>query len=283
MNDHERFLQLIAGRELGGLDAAESAELDEHLAGCAACSLEVRRMADATAEMALAAPVRQPPAGMRSSILAAIHAEAAAPAPIAAAAAPADPSPARRSGTALRDGPSAGWLARLRGSGLGLAAAGLAAILVIVSLGLGARALDLQSQLDAQNRAAATAQQRLAALAGAIVVALDPGHASANLEPEAGAPSAIAQVVFRPGTDQAYLIADRLPPTPAGHVYQLWYADATGVHPLSTFAYDGNGAFIEPFGVDLGGKTAAMVTLETAGGSTGQPGPQVVFGQLPPG
>ena len=29
-------------------------------------------------------------------------------------------------------------------------------------------------------------------------------------------------------------MAANLPPTPAGHVYQLWYADTAGVHPLGT-------------------------------------------------
>ena len=163
------------------------------------------------------------------------------------------------------------------------AAVGLVGVLVVASLGIGGRVLDLQSQLDSQNRAVATAQQHLALQAAAMAVVLDPLHLAAGLEPEPAAPSAIAQVVYRPGTDQAYLMADHLPATPPDHVYQLWYADGSGAHALSTFAFDGAGAFIAPFGVDLGGKAAAMVTLEATGGSTGEPGPQVVFGQLPPG
>ncbi|MEI7745489.1 MAG: hypothetical protein WCK58_17265, partial [Chloroflexota bacterium] len=67
---------------------------------------------------------------------------------------------------------------------------------------------------------------------------------------------------------------------PAGAAYQLWYADAQGVHGLQAVAYDGIGAFIAPLGVDLAAGTAVMVTLEPAGGATGEPGPQAVFGAL---
>jgi hypothetical protein len=86
--------------------------------------------------------------------------------------------------------------------------------------------------------------------------------------------------MFVPGTSRAYLVAEGLPATPSGQGYQLWYADAAGVHPLQTVSFDGNGAFVAPLGVDLSTAAAVMVTLENAGGATGDPGPQVVFGQL---
>jgi hypothetical protein len=75
-------------------------------------------------------------------------------------------------------------------------------------------------------------------------------------------------------------MADRLPATPDGMVYQLWYADAAGVHALGTFRHDGEGPLLARFGVDLGSSAAAMVTLEPEGGAVGEPGPQVVFGEL---
>jgi len=278
MIDHDRFLELIAWRELGDFDAAASAELDGHLSGCTRCSADARRIADATAELAFAAPVRRPPEGMRSSIMAAIHTEVAAE--TGTAAAPSRPAPARE---ALAARPAGGWLAWLRGPRIRLATVGLVGVFVLGSVGIGVRALDLQSQLDSQTRAVAAAQQRVALQAAAMAVIRDPRHVAAGLAAEPVAPSAIAEVVYRPGTDQAYMIAAGLPATTAGHVYQLWYADAAGVHPLDTSAFDGNGTFVASFGVDLGGKTAVMVTLEATGGSTGQPGPQVVFGQLPPG
>jgi hypothetical protein len=290
MIDHEPFLRLIAGRQLGDLDAAEEAELDTHLAACTSCAAEARSIADAAAELAFAAAVRRPPPGMRPAVLAAIHAAATAetvsvPASTGAPA-PASgiqpsytpPAPVR---AARSPQPSGGWFAWLHGPRLGLAGAGLLGILVVTSIGIGLRALDLQSQLDAQNRTVAAVQKRLDTEAAAMAVVLDPHHVMASLAAEPLAPAAVAEVVYRPGSHEAYLIADQLPATPAGKVYQLWYADAVGAHPLGTVAFDGAGTLVASFGVDLGGKTAVMVTLEQMGGSTGTPGPQVVFGSLP--
>jgi hypothetical protein len=65
-----------------------------------------------------------------------------------------------------------------------------------------------------------------------------------------------------------------------GSGYQLWYADAAGVHGLQTVAFDGNGPFMAPIDADLASATAVMITLEKTGGATGDPGPQVVFGEL---
>ncbi len=289
MNDHEPFLQLIAGRQLGDLDAVEAAELDDHLATCSTCASGARSIADAAAELAFAAAVRRPPKELRPAIMAAIHALATAemasvPTQTAAAAHARDivPSaPRREPAHAAGSGrPSGGRLAWLLGPRMGLAAACLAGVLVVTSIGIGLRALDLQSQLDARNRTVTAAQQRLDTEAAAIAVVLDPHHVAATLAAEPLAPSAVAQVVYRPGSHEAYLIANNLPATPAGMVYQLWYADAAGAHPLGTLAFDGTGTLVASFGVDLGGKTAAMVTLEHTGGSTGAPGPQVVFGSL---
>lgn len=80
-------------------------------------------------------------------------------------------------------------------------------------------------------------------------------------------PSQTAVLVYRPGSTDAYLMAMDLPATPDGQVYQLWVADGAGVHALGTFPFDGQGAFVAPFGVDLGTSAAAMLTLEPEGGT----------------
>ena len=113
-----------------------------------------------------------------------------------------------------------------------------------------------------------------------MAVALDPGHVAARLGALPAAAGATASVVYAPGSSDAYLVAQHLPPTPTGHVYQLWYADGAGVHPLATFTSDGAGVLVVSFGTDLAGKKAAMVTLEPTGGTTGAPGPEMLFGTL---
>jgi Anti-sigma-K factor rskA, C-terminal len=115
---------------------------------------------------------------------------------------------------------------------------------------------------------------------GAMAVAADPAHRDVPLQAEALAPAATAVVVYVPGTTSSYVLAADLPATPAGKVYELWVADAKGVHGLRTYAFDGQGAFVAPLGVDLAGAKATMITLEPAGGARGEPGPKVVFGAL---
>ena len=269
MIDRDPFIHLVAGRELGGLDAAEAIELDRHLAGCATCAAETRAIGATMADLAFVVPTRRPPESLQGSIMTAIRAMTPDPAPM-----PSRPA-------AAMGGQGSSWRRWILPSWPRPLAAGVAAALVIVSVGAWRGVVSLQSELDQQRASVAAAHGQLELQGAVMAVALDPRHVAAALAPEAIAPAAVAEVVYRPGTDQAYLIADHLPASRAGKVYQLWYADSAGVHPLATVAFDGNGALIVPFGVDLGGKAAAMVTLESVGGAQGTPGPQVVFGDLP--
>ncbi len=269
MIGHDPFVQLVAGRELGGLDDAEAIELDHHLVRCVRCAAQARAFGDTMAGLALLAPARHPPQSLRGSIMTAIRAVTPVP----------DPMPTRPA--AVMGGEGSSWRRWVQGSWPLPLTAGLAAALVVVSLGAWLGLSNLRSDLDQQHATVAAAQRQLALQGAATAVALDPRHVTAPLTPEAIAPAAVAQVVYRPGTDQAYLVADHVPATPTGKVYQLWYADGAGVHPLLTAAFDGTGVLIIPFGVDLGGKAAAMVTLESVGGAQGAPGPQVAFGNLP--
>lgn len=74
MNAHDRFIYLVAGRELGGLDEDEAIELDRHLLGCATCAAEVRAFDDTLAGLALVTPPRHLSRSLEGSIMAAIRA-----------------------------------------------------------------------------------------------------------------------------------------------------------------------------------------------------------------
>jgi Anti-sigma-K factor rskA, C-terminal len=239
--DHRAFRLLAAGAALEDLDREERREFDGHIRSCRSCAGLTLSLEDTLADLALAAPQLAPPSALRAVMLETLP----------------RPPHGRRSGPLGR--PS--WT---------LAAAAVVALLVV---GLGARAWSLDSAL-------AEVEARSDAQAAAMAVIVDPRHRTADLSAEPVAPIADATVIYRPGTADAFILADHLPPTPAGMVYQLWYADETGVHPLGTYAYDGDGPFLASFGVDLDGSVAAMVTLEPVGGSVGEPGPQVVFGEL---
>ncbi len=262
--DHAVLRELAAGAALDDLEGDEQRELERHLATCAGCRRLSSDLDDVVGELALAAPMLYPPADLRGNVLAALREPAGAHLTVV----PDVPRAAR----ATR-GDTVGRIARW-GS---LAAA---AVFAIVAVGLAVQNQRLDEQVAAANAALADAQVQLLARQAAVAVAADPGHVTVALHAEPVAPAASAVVMFQPGTTEAYLLANHLPATPAGQVYQLWFADAAGVHALGTFHHDGEGPFVAPFGVDLASSAAAMVTLEPEGGAVGDPGPQVVFGEF---
>ncbi|MDR3544455.1 MAG: anti-sigma factor [Candidatus Limnocylindrales bacterium] len=280
--DHRVFRELAAGAALDDLEPTETATLAGHLATCATCRRDSIALADVAGLVALAAPARRPPETLRGSVLAAI----------AAADQPAAPRPRLVAGPSVTGRPdapvdlaTAAGAARLRASARRWRAAGIIAIAASVVLALASgslivqnRALDGQLSTAAAERDAAVA--RLAESSAAMTVVLAPDHETAALQPESLAPSAVAYVVYRPGQKDAWLMATGLPATPSGSVYELWAADATGVHAGPTFTCAASGPCLAQFGMDLRGMSAAMVTLEPAGGAVTEPGPQLVFGNL---
>jgi hypothetical protein len=271
--DHAGLTELAAGAALDDLDPGERAELRAHLADCAQCQALVVELEDLLGDLALVAPELQPPAQLRRDVMAALR-QPETPVrltvmdgrPDATVGATSDTqgvAPTRRRPDLSRWG--------------GLA---LAAGLAVVAVGLGVRTVQVEGELAAVTQALAEVQERGDGQLAAMALIADPAHVTVALHAEPMAPDANAVVLFRPGSTDAYLMATDLPPTPDGSVYQLWFADANGVHALGTFVHDGTGPFVAPFGVDLGSSAAAMVTLEPVGGAVGEPGPEVIFGEL---
>jgi hypothetical protein len=265
---HDAAMELTtAGAVLGDLGPEERLSYAAHRRWCLDCRRLERDLDEVLADVALAARPREVPSGLLASVLGEIRGEsAAATGPMAA---PADAA-ARVSSTAVA---GAGRLPFL-------GALALAAGLAIAVVGLGARDVARQQQLAAADATVASLESELAGRDGAMTVAMDPGRVAVALHPEAVAPGARAAVVYLPGTRAAWIVARDLPATPAGSAYQLWFADGAGVHPLEMVPFDGHGPFIAPIDVDLGGAAAVMITLERSTGAQGEPGPQVVFGEL---
>ncbi len=269
-------LLLPAGAALDDLAPDERARYEVHRRTCADCRDLELELGQVMADLALAAPERVPPPDLLLGIRRALATEpdpkrvpglVVLP-PVASAAGPAAP---------------AGELIPLRRPGSRrplLAALGLAAGIGFLAVGLGARSITLQQDLDRASAQVAALGSALAQRGNAMTVVANPSHVTVALHAEPLAPSAQAAVVYVPGANSSYIVAQGLPPTPAGHGYQLWYADDAGVHPLQVVGFDGSGAFVAPIGVDLANSTAVMITLEPEGGVQGEPGPQVVFGEL---
>ena len=277
MIDHEAGMLLAAGAALDDLEPDEWAAWDAHRDGCVECARTEGDLATIVMDLALTVPERRPPPELLAGIRLAIDETPAPlfrPTPVAAHA-PSAPNP----GVSIPGNVVPFRAARTRSRTLG-ALVGIAAALAFAVVGLGARTASLQDELARSGAQVASLRSALGGQGAAVSAALDPGRVAVALHAEALAPAAEATVVYVPGTDGSWIVARNLPPTPAGHGYQLWYADKAGVHPLQTVAYDGSGMFVEPLGVALGSGDAVMITLEDAAGATSEPGPQVVFGEL---
>jgi|GEM_PF-533912 len=282
--DHRSLQQLAAGAALDDLDATERADLDAHRATCASCAALGVELEDVLADLALVVPELHPPASLKREVLSALRAPVVVDFEVPT---PQSTGPARSA--EVPGGPMPGTTAvapvvdlaeRRRWRAIGAAGIGMAAVLAIAAVGLGARTSELTDQVAATRVLLVEAQAQVTSRNAALTLLAEPGNVTASLHAEPVAPDATAMVVFRPGSDESYLMATGLPATPDGQVYQLWFADDTGVHPLGTFHHDGTGAFVASFGVDLAGSAAAMVTLEPEGGAQGEPGPQVIFGEF---
>jgi anti-sigma-K factor RskA len=268
----EAAQMLAAGAALEDLEADEWREYEAHRRTCADCARLEVELDHVLADLALAVPERRPPPDLLDALRRAISADAVAGGPPAdghpaQVVAPSNVIPFARADRRADRRPI-------------LAAVGLAAALAVVSVGLGARSVALSDELGSARAQLGRMQEALGHQGAAMAVAVHPSHETAQLHAEPSAPGATAFVVYVPGSDEAWLVANGLPPTPDGHAYQLWFADTAGVHGLGTFTFDGQGAFVAPFSVDLASSSAAMVTLEPIGGATGDPGPQVVSGEL---
>jgi hypothetical protein len=272
----EAEAMLAAGAVLGDLTPDEQAEYDAHRATCIPCRTIEVELDLVLADLALAVPDRVPPPDLLAGIRAAIAEDAGAARQTSSGAAERSPRavPAPAAPASIES-------ARLRRSQRLVAASlGLAAVLGIVAVGLGVRTTGLQQDLEAASSRVASLESTLASSGSAMTVAMNPSHVTVALHAEPVAPAAEAAVMFLPGSTSSWIVAKNLPPTPEGHGYQLWYADAEGVHGLQTVAFDGEGAFMAPIDADLAEAAAVMITLEPTGGATGEPGPQVVFGEL---
>lgn len=312
--DHGTYRELAAGAALDDLDPTERASLDAHVAACAPCGADARALVDTAGMLAYAVPRRTPPASLGGSVLAAIAASenrpvgipaaslayaggttagsivapaGALPArpsssvpavPVAALAAHAAPAPAGANGNVIEL--EALRRERTRYRRLSIAGLAVAAALAVAVGALGTTAAGRSDELQTATRERDAAVAQLATTDEAMAVALAPDHATATLTPDPLAGEATVFVVYRPGTTEAWLMAGNLPATPEGKVYQLWSADAAGVHALTTFTCANTRTCLAPFGVDLALANATMVTLEPVGGAQGEPGPQVAHGEL---
>jgi anti-sigma-K factor RskA len=230
---------------LGSLDADERAAFEAHLSTCAECAAEVRSLRRVTDALAHSVPQRTPSPELRQRVLDSLAATPAARTPSEVAATPA------RNLT---------WL--------------LMAALVVLVIGLGAYAVRLQTQatqLQTQSAQLQTESDQLQAqvadLQATMGVLAAPDLVRIDLAGQPAAPGASGRALWSRQRGMVFT-ASRLPPLPAGQVYQVWVV--TGPAPVSAglLTPDPSGGGITYYStpVDIAPPTAVAVTIEPAGG-----------------
>jgi hypothetical protein len=257
--DHAGLRELIAGGVLGGLDRSERLTVDKHLATCPGCRRLEGQLDGVAMELSLCAEPRDAPAALRGRVL-----DRSADGGTRSSAWSLPRAPSMRSSSRLRWAPAA-----------------LSFVLAAALLAVGAGWLTLRSELDQTVGLLTAASVEQGTQAAAMQLVADPAHATAWLQPSGPGFEHSVLMLYLPGSERAYLLASGLPVTPDGRVYQFWHADAAGVHPGLTFAVADAEVLLIPIELDLSRAQAAMLTLEPEGGTRGEPGPDVVFGELP--
>ncbi|MBF4993372.1 anti-sigma factor [Arthrobacter gandavensis] len=245
---------------IDALDPAERSAFEEHLAGCARCRSEVADFAEVSAHLAAGAE-QEPPAELRSSVLASIHGTRPAPGPRKQ---PADHTrPLDVSGrdhAAPADAPIP--LHRRRRRVL-LAAA--AAALLLPAAGLAGWALGIQSEQGQQQQAQQQSREdRLLAAADLSVQRLDVNGQQSTL-------------LVSEQEDAALFLAGDLPDPGADREYQLWLLEDDTPVPDVHF---GGGAVRVWLSGDVSRAGTVALTIEPAGGSTTPTFPVVAAAEI---
>jgi anti-sigma-K factor RskA len=259
--------ELIPLAALDALDVDERDVLDDHLAGCAACTEELAAYAETTAALALALPQADPSPALKGRLLA--QASRARQVPAGAGAGRA-PTPVWRRERASR------WRVSLTSLVAGVA--------LLLAIGSTIWALSLRAELDAQNARIATLSERAQNYLRVTAVLQAADTQIRVLEGTGAAPEAFGRVYIDPDSSEGMLMVRNLPQLPAGRAYQLWVVGADGQRQsaglLTWTDKAGNGYTLIKCPEKLARWQSFGVTEEPAGGSQGPTGPRLLGGAI---
>lgn len=255
---HDEYRELLPAHALGGLDAAETQALENHLESCPECRAELGALRDAAGLLAHAADPVAPQPQNRERILEQVRAQKVTPMP-----------QPRQISVLLRPAPIL--------SGLAIAA-GLVWI-VLFQVDTWKRLNETQDRLDEALARLADAQELLTRERATKRFLTRPDAVTVALQGTEAAPAAKAKVAYDPSTGRALLFAAGLPPAPAHKGYQLWFiAGDEPPMPGRVFFSDptGRAELTDRIPPAARENPVFAVTLEPAGGVPAPTGPIVL-------
>lgn len=275
---------MLAAQALGALDEAEARDLMAHVEACAECRAELESWLDTTAALAYAAPSVEPRAELRNRILDSIRAEP--PAKSTGGVKTASESIGSQTGESSPAGSNVvsfvkperrAWSRALR---IGALAASLVFVALVIALVLlWQRYSTMQQEVARLGGQLNQTQSELRRERDAIKLVTAPDAQMATLAGTEMAANAHAKFVFDRQTGRAMLMADNLPPAPAGKTYQLWYIAGGKPMPGHVFTPDAAGRAEMHDQVPVEARNAAVfaVTLEPSGGTKEPTGPKYLL------
>jgi anti-sigma-K factor RskA len=299
---------MLTAQALGALEREEALMLEEHLATCPECRAELDQWYGTAAALAYSVPPAEPSANLRSRILQnARHSQqvdesikredegigASGSRTLEASRTSATSREASSSSTSTASSTSSKnvlpfappvkrqWSAPAI---FGTLAASLAFVALVVSLFV------LWQRNHRMEAEMASLQERLNQTQGELARQLEKQAPLASPESQAAllagtnvAPRARAMLAFDRKTGRAMLIANDLPPAPAGKAYQLWFIAGGHVMPGGVFTPDARGHAEMRDQMPAEGLRAPSaifaVTLEPAGGVGAPTGEKYLLSQ----
>ena len=286
---------MIAAHALNSLDEAEARELEAHLATCAECRRESDAWQETASALVYAAPLAEPSPALRSRILSSIRAEAGTK-QSARAATIEDGKVKGREVDAPRKESNVIPFEKPQGRRplstafkIGALAASLAFIALAVSLVLlwnryNAMQQEMARMTDQLGQAEgelSRERERLALERQAKELITAPETRITTLSGTEMATRARAKFVYDRSSGRAMLMADDLPPAPAGKAYQLWFI-AEGKPPMPGHVFNtdsaGHAEMVEQLPEEARGATIFAVTLEPSNGVPAPTGAKYLLG-----
>ncbi|MBC7909021.1 MAG: anti-sigma factor [Pyrinomonadaceae bacterium] len=273
MSRHEEYKEMLVPHALGALEPDEARSLEEHLEQCAECRDELDSWQETAATLAYAADAAEPRAELRARII-----EQARKLPQSAS------NNSERQRDALEIGANKDSATRSNVIPMPIASrsawssaqrfGAIAASLIIAALAIALviqwqRTNTMEAELARLSRQNNETQQELAQLRDENQFLASPNARLASLSGTEMAKDARARLAYDHNTGRAMLIADGLPPAPAGKAYQLWFiVEGKPPMPGGVFTTDAQGRAELHDQMPPEGRNAGIfaVTLERAGG-----------------
>ncbi|WP_018682102.1 anti-sigma factor [Actinokineospora enzanensis] len=233
---------LTGAYALDAIPDVERAAFERHLAECDSCAQEVRELQATAARLGSAAAVPPPPE-LKARVLARVSQVRQLP-----------PVVLPRQG-------SRSW--PLRATGFA------AAVLLVVSVSLGVLLVRSNSDLDSER----TQNSALTGLLSASDARIGSGTAAGGTN---------ATIVVSRSRGQVMVMADHVPPAPAGKVYQGWLMGEGEPRSLGLLNPDAAGRMSMLDSRDLSGARQFGISVEAAGGST-TPSSDIMMSMALPG